>query len=64
MIHFAETTYGFEYGAAKVERVCSDKKRGWIVLMITTPKYPKGVQVYVTKTGKMKINGVEVATHA
>lgn len=53
MIHYRETQYGFEYGAAKVERLCSDEKKGWIVVGVTTPKGQ--AQVYVTKTGKLRV---------
>ena len=59
MIHYAETKYGFEWGAVKVERLISDEKRGWVVFSIQTPKYRtadgKDLQVYVTKTGKVRI---------
>ena len=47
-IHFAETQFGFDYGAAKVTRMFSDEKRGSITLGIETPKHK--LQVYVTKT--------------
>lgn len=53
-IPFAELSYGFQYGAAKVTRVCSDDKKGWITLEIATPK--QSIQVYVTKTGKIRIH--------
>jgi hypothetical protein len=46
--------YGFEWGAAKVERFCSDEKKGWVLLGITTPKHR--LQVYVTKTGKVRVH--------
>lgn len=52
-IHAAETTYGFEYGSAKVERFHSDTKRGWVIIGIKTPKTE--LQVYVTKTGKVRV---------
>ena len=55
-IHYRETTYGFEWGASKVERGCSDKKQGWVTLIITTPKYENGIQVYITKTGKVRVS--------
>ena len=54
MTHYQETEYGFEYGAAKVSRMTSDKQKGWIILQIETPKSPD-IQVYVTKTGKVRI---------
>jgi hypothetical protein len=45
--------YGFEYGAVKVTRCMSDEKKGWVVLMLETPKAL--IQVYVTKTGKVRV---------
>lgn len=53
-IPFAELDYGFQHGAARVTRICSDEKRGWVVLQIETPK--SSIQVYVTKTGKIRIH--------
>ena len=53
MINFKETEYGFEYGSAKVTRVSSDEKRGWVVLNVETPKTT--IQLYVTKTGKLRL---------
>jgi len=55
MIHFKETTYGFEYGAATITRAFSDKKKKWVMMIIETKKYPHGIQIYVTKTGKVRI---------
>ena len=56
-MHYAETEYGFEWGAVKVERIFSDDKKGWVTLGLTTPKHPYGIQIYVTKTGKIRIFG-------
>lgn len=50
-----ETQYGFEYGPVLVERCCSDEKKGWVVINITTKKHPNGIKVYVTKSGKVVI---------
>lgn len=47
--------YGFSYGPMEVERAFSDDKKGWAVLIIKTKKHPVGVQVYVTKTGKLRV---------
>jgi hypothetical protein len=55
-MHYKETKYGFEYGAAKVERIFSDDKAGWVALEIKTPKHKHGLQIYVTKTGKVRIH--------
>jgi hypothetical protein len=54
-MHYKETKYGFEWGAAKVERLFSDEKKGWVVLEIKTPKHKHGLQIYVTKTGKVRM---------
>ncbi len=54
VIPFAELQYGFQYGAAKVTRLFSDEKKGWVTLGIETPK--QTIQVYVTKTGKVRIH--------
>lgn len=53
-INFRHTQYGFNWGAAKIIRCCSDSKKGWVVFRVETPKH--GIQVYVTKTGKVRIS--------
>lgn len=53
MIHYKETVHGFEYGAAKIERMCSDDKAGWVSMAVFTPR--DEVQIYVTKTGKVRV---------
>lgn len=53
-IHYAETQYGFDYGAAKVTRCASDDKIGWVLLRVTTPK--EDLQIYVTRTGKVRVH--------
>ena len=60
-IHFKKTQYGFEWGNAKIKRVCDDSKRGWVILTVETNKYPTGIEIYVTRTGKVRIysNGKE-----
>ena len=57
VITYEELKYGFQYGAAKVTRLFSDKKKGWVTLGIETPK--QTIQVYVTKTGKIRIHDSE-----
>jgi len=53
---FEETEYGFLYGAAKVTRMFSDEKKGWVCIGIETPKTgPHGLQVYVTRAGHVRI---------
>jgi hypothetical protein len=56
-IHYRETQYGFEYGAAIVTRLCSEPKTGRVTICIETPKHSghDGLQVSVTKTGKVRI---------
>jgi hypothetical protein len=53
-MRYEETRYGFNYGAADVERVASDEKKGWVALRIKTPR--KSLQIYVTKTGKVRVS--------
>ena len=52
-IPYEETNYGFKYGSATIERHISDEKKGWVIIGVTTPKIT--LQVYVTKTGKVRI---------
>ena len=53
MSHYKETVHGFEFGAAKVSRLCSDDKAGWVSISVSTPR--DEVQVYITKTGKVRV---------
>jgi len=61
-IHYAETKYGFDYGSAKITRCFSDDKKGWVTILVETPKHKGGnaLQIFVTKTGKVRINGIEI----
>ena len=52
-IPFQHTQYGFTYGAAWIERTFSNKKDGSVTLTLKTPK--GDLQIYVTKTGKVRI---------
>jgi len=56
-MHYKETRYGFEYGAANVTRMFSDEKKGWVTIGLETPRHSRGkeLQVYVTRTGKVRI---------
>lgn len=56
-MHYRETQYGFEYGNAKVTRLFSDEKKEWVTIGIDTDK--QYIQVYVTKTGKLRIHSKE-----
>ena len=57
--YFQEIQYGFEWGALSVERACSDVKKGWVYLTLSTPKCNrtnnKQFDIYVTRTGKIRI---------
>ena len=53
-IRFEVTQYGFNYGAAEIQRNCSDEKKGWVVLSVKTQK--QEIQIYVTKTGKIRVH--------
>ena len=53
IIPFENTQYGFNYGAAEITRILSDKKTGHVTLGLKTPK--RAIQIYVTKTGKVRI---------
>jgi hypothetical protein len=57
MIRYEETPYGFNWGAAEIERCFSDKKKGWVMLTLKTKKGE--MQIYVTKTGKVKISDIK-----
>ena len=51
--HHAETKYGFEWGAAKIERAASHN--GHVILYITTPR--ERIHVRVTPTGLIRVEG-------
>ena len=51
-VPFEETKYGFRYGGLEVERLISDKNKGWIMIALKTKK--NNLQLYITKTGKMR----------
>lgn len=46
--HYKETTFGFEYGAAKVERLFSHKG----AVCVRVGGKHQGVEIYVSKTGR------------
>lgn len=51
---YEHTQFGFNFGAAEVIRYFTDEKKGWVVLGVETPK--ECLQIYVTKTGKVRIS--------
>ena len=52
-MNFENTRFGFNWGAAKVTRLFDDEVEGWVTIGIETPKM--SLQVYVTKTGKVRV---------
>ena len=50
------TEFGFEWGPVDVARGFNDEKKGWATLLLKTKRYPQGIQVYVTKTGKVRVH--------
>lgn len=57
-IFYRGTKYGFKYGSAEISRECSDDKKGWVALRLTTGKVD--LDIYVTKNGSVRV--FEVAT--
>jgi hypothetical protein len=55
--HHKDDAFGFEWGPARVVRICSDKNKGWVRLGIQTQKFKGGnfIEIYITKTGKVRI---------
>ena len=47
------TKHGFEWGDVEIKRLWCDEKRGCAMLALTTSK--RKIEVYVTKTGKVRI---------
>ena len=56
-MHYKETKYGFEYGDAKISRFFDNEEKGWVTLGLESSKHsgPNHIQLYVTKTGKVRI---------
>lgn len=57
-VTFQNSPYGFKYGSAEISRECSDDKKGWVALRLTTDKID--LDIYVTKNGSVRV--FEVAT--
>lgn len=55
MINTKQTSYGFIFGPAEIMRFTRDEKTGRVCLGLITKKYPKGLQIIVTKTGKVRV---------
>jgi hypothetical protein len=54
-----ETTYGFRWGPALIERGFSDPRFG-VVFLLKTHKFPQGVQVRVSEAGNVWFNNERV----
>ena len=65
LIRYEETKFGFDWGAAKITRCFSDSKKGWVTILLETPKQQHGnaLQIYVTKSGKVRINDAQGEWH-
>ena len=52
------TQHGIKWGAANLSCGFDDNKKGWVTFLLDTPKYKgnQGLQIYVTKTGKVRIH--------
>lgn len=49
------TEFGFKFGDALVERVHKNKEKGWAIISIKTSRKNQELQIYVTKTGKVRV---------
>jgi len=56
-MHYRETTFGFEYGAAEVCRLWADERQGRVCIGLASTRYytPNNIVIYVTRTGKVRI---------
>ena len=55
--NYKEIPFGFEYGSAKVTRLLANRKSGFVIVAVETPKHKQNdfLQIYVTKTGKVRV---------
>jgi len=56
MIESKRHKYGFTWGPVDVCCAIQDERKGWVMLLLRTKRYPNGIQVYVTPTGKVRIH--------
>lgn len=52
------TQYGFNYGSAKITRIHTSKD-GSVFVGLKTPRTRGIMQIYVTKTGKVRVFGAD-----
>lgn len=48
------TSFGFDFGAASVDRLARDEAKGVVYIGVTTPK--DSIQIRVTKSGKISVS--------
>lgn len=66
-IHQRDTLSGFEYGAARIDRVNSNLETGEVTLGLMTPKTePGAMQIRINDAGHIRIfyGGMEWLPHA
>lgn len=51
---YQENAHGFTWGSATVTRLC--QRNGVVVLRLSTARLKCGLQIYVTRTGKVRIS--------
>lgn len=51
------TDHGIKWGSAEIECFFDDDDKKWVTWGLKTPKYQgnKAIQIYVTKTGKVRV---------
>ena len=47
------TEYGFEWKGHKIMRLCSDDKKGWVIVGVLTKK--QCIEIHIPKTGKVRV---------
>ena len=53
-MHYNETRFGFEWGAARVSRAMCDARQGWVVIDLETPR--QILQIFVSRAGRVRIS--------
>lgn len=54
---FSPTQYGFEWGGAIVQRHIADSSTGHVVLSVKGRKRKDNIDIYVSRTGKIRVYG-------
>ncbi len=53
------TAHGIAWGPASMTCGFSDDSKGWVTFILSTKKHPNGIQVYVTKSGKVRVHSAD-----